>query len=159
MNVYVAQSEFGRGLFAARDFAAGEFILEYQGRIIRSDEAHRNAAGYPLQISEHTYIDLETPGMFTNHSCEPNAGVKYDSHLVALCPIQCGEEIRIDYSTTMWEDHWTMRCCCEAASCRKIVQGFYLLPEELQQHYLRLNIVQSFIVRRLQAGITQTPFL
>lgn len=84
MNIYVAQSKFGRGIFATRSIAAGEFILKYDGRIISSEMAHCDESGYPLQISEHNYIELDPPGMFTNHSCEPNAGILHDCHLVGF---------------------------------------------------------------------------
>ena len=84
MNIYVAQSKFGRGIFATRSIAAGEFILKYDGRIISSEMAHCDESGYPLQISEHNYIELDPPGMFTNHSCEPNAGILHDCHLIRL---------------------------------------------------------------------------
>jgi hypothetical protein len=45
-----------------------------------------------------------------------------------------------------------MKCNCGAFTCRQIIRDFYWLPEEVQQRYLRLDIVQSFIVRHLQAG-------
>jgi hypothetical protein len=42
-----------------------------------------------------------------------------------------------------------MACACRAESCRSSVGDFHDLPLALQQHYLRLGVVQSFIVAEL----------
>lgn len=105
-SIFVANCELGRGLFAARGFAAGETILRFTGPLIGLADAiaKGDTEGNPLQVSPTDYIDLEPPGVFANHSCEPNAGIRDNTILVALQLITVGEEIRYDYSTTMWED-------------------------------------------------------
>lgn len=104
--IFIADCELGRGLFAARAFAAGETILRFTGPLINLAQsiAKGETEGNPLQVGPLDYIDLEPPGVFGNHSCEPNAGIRDDVVLVALRPLVAGEEIRFDYSTTMWED-------------------------------------------------------
>ena len=72
--------------------------------------------------------------------------------LVALRPLAIGEEIRWDYSTSMWEDHdgaWTMPCRCGSAACRGVVDQFPTLPLEVQTRYLAQGIVMGFIADRL----------
>jgi uncharacterized protein len=157
MNVYIAQSKFGRGIFAARNISAGEKILEYVGHIISQAEIiARGDTGNPLQIDDDAYLDLKPPGIFTNHSCQPNAGIKQDRWLVALTAIKTGEEIYFDYSTSMWEDIWTMECACESVQCRKIIRDFYLLPEALQQHYLQATNRQN-VLRAARPQLTGEP--
>jgi hypothetical protein len=65
--------------------------------------------------------------------------------MFALKEINKGEELFWDYSTSMMERHWTMRCACGEKNCRKIITDFDLLPTELQLQYLRMNIVFPFI--------------
>ena len=101
----------------------------------------------PQRRSEH--VQLDPPGVFLNHSCVPNTGVTDDRWLVALHEIAPGEELRYDYSTTMHENRWTMACRCGATDCRGLVTDFRLLSPVRQQHYLRLGVVQPFIVRAL----------
>jgi len=145
-SIFIADCALGRGLFAAQAFAANETILRFTGPLIGLDafiamgEAEE---ANPLQVCPTDYIDLEPPGVFGNHSCEPNAGIRDDVVLVALRPIAAGEEVRCDYSTTMWEDDepWTMLCRCGTASCRGVVDQFPTLPYELQARYLALKIV------------------
>lgn len=152
--VFVRQCEIGRGLFAGRHFAAGEEILRFSGVLISLADvlAKGDEQSNALQVGDTSYIDIGAPGVFGNHSCEPNAGIRNDRVLIALRPIQHGEEIRYDYSTTMWEGIWTMPCMCGSAQCRRVVRDFPELPAEVQAEYLRLRVVQRFIVRRLRGG-------
>ena len=146
--IYVAQCELDRGLFAGRDFAKGELIFQFTGPEISflDTVAKEEAEANPLQIGPTTYMNLEAPCVFINHSCEPNAGVRNTYDVYALREIRQGEEIQFDYSTTMSEKHWTMRCLCGTPSCRGLVGDFHDLPEELQRRYLAMGIVQPFIV-------------
>lgn len=156
-GIYVAPCDFGRGLFVARDFAEGEWIFRFTGpEITFADAAAKNGTeGNALQIGPAIYLDLEAPGVFANHSCEPNAGIRDNVVVYALRTIRRGEEIYFDYSTTMSEKHWTMECRCGTPSCRGIIGDFQDLPGELQRRYLAMGIVQPFIVEEwhsLQVG-------
>jgi hypothetical protein len=44
------------------------------------------------------------------------------------------------------ERHWQMQCNCGAATCRKIIKDFDLLPVSLQQEYIHMNIVLPFVL-------------
>lgn len=147
-NVYVAACSLGLGIFAARNFQAGDLLFQFTGPVIPAMEAHARGDRecFPLQIGPTSYVDLEAPGGFANHSCTPNAGIRDSLEVHALRAIRYGEEIRYDYSTTMSERRWTMRCLCGTASCRGIIGDFHDLPTDLQERYLELGIVQPFIV-------------
>lgn len=147
-KIYIDNCCFGKGVFAKQLIKKGEIILKFTGDIINFEKAVTKEAKYlgdPLQINKKLYINLEEPGRFVNHSCSPNAGIKKDSVLVAIKDIYVGEEIFFDYSTTMDEDHWTMKCGCGNKNCRKIVEDFKYLPAKVKQAYLDLKIVQKFI--------------
>ncbi|WP_193930064.1 SET domain-containing protein-lysine N-methyltransferase [Gloeocapsopsis crepidinum] len=145
---YIANSKFGQGLFAKKDIRVGENILIFTGGIIDFDQAILKAPPYEgdaLQIGKSIYVNLEPPGRFVNHSCDPNAGIKNDIELVALRNIKAGEEIYFDYSTTMDEDYWSLQCGCGSINCRKVIKDFKHLPYHVKRKYLDLNIVQKFI--------------
>jgi hypothetical protein len=153
-GVVVLSCKLGRGLFAARPFAAGESVMWFTGRIIDFATVFARgmaAAGNPLQVDADRYIDVELHGLYVNHSCEPNVGLRDSHRLVALRPIAVNEEICMDYSTEMLERCWTMACRCGTAQCRGKVLDFDLLPAAVQAERLRLGIVQPFIVRQLGA--------
>lgn len=151
-SVSVAPCPEGRGLFAERPFAGGELILKLDGpRYTREDPIHLTEEGANLlQTGRRSYILLQPPGVFANHSCDPNAGIAENRRLVAIRDIAHGEEIRFDYSTTMDEDFWTLQCRCGAANCRGLVTDFRLLPDDVRQRYLELGIVQGFIAHRVR---------
>src|SRR5436190_18990238 len=115
---HVAASSTGRGLFASEPIVAGTRILQFSGPILTLNETRSRgpAAANALQIGIDTYMYLDEPGRFVNHSCAPNAAVVDDTRLVAIRPIAAGEEIRFDYSTTV-SDGWTMKCLCGATEC------------------------------------------
>jgi uncharacterized protein len=151
--VYVAQCDIGRGLFAAENVSHGWPLLILTGPVISLEQtlAKGDRMGDPLQIAIGQYLDLEPPGVFLNHSCQPNVGIMADCVLVALRAIYKHEELRFDYSTTMSRDGWTLRCLCGSVNCRGVVRDFETLPQNLQRHYLDLGIVQSFIRSQYQS--------
>ncbi|MGA7903769.1 MAG: SET domain-containing protein-lysine N-methyltransferase, partial [Terrimicrobiaceae bacterium] len=102
----------------------------------------------PLQIGPGIYMDIKPPGVFVNHSCAPNAGIRDDVKLVAITEIGAGEEIFYDYSTTMCNEHWTLACLCGTTLCRGNIGDFRELPSRTRQRYLRSGIVQSHVARQ-----------
>lgn len=145
----------GKGLFATRDYRPDELILALTGPPYRRDHPiHGTDEGANLlQTGRRSYILLDGPGVYANHSCDPNAGIRKNRRLVALRTITEGEEIRFDYSTTMDEDFWTMDCRCGSAACRGRIEDFHRLPPGLRRRYLQLEIVQGFIARKY-GGLT-----
>ncbi len=146
-NVFISESKIGKGVFANKSFNPGEQIFKLKGKKFRwEDPIHYTDFGANLiQTGYKTYIMPDAPGVYLNHSCNPNAGIYKNRKLVALEKIKIGEEITFDYSTTMQENFWTLDCMCNEIKCRKKIQDFRQLPKEVQSKYLLLNIVQGFI--------------
>ena len=154
-NYYIAECRHGRGLFSARRFSKGETILTFHGREISFAEAvaKGDRESDPMQIGDELYLDIDFPGVLVNHSCEPNCGI--DSamapwSLVAINEIEPDTEFLYDYSTTMNEKYWTMKCDCQSDRCRRIVGDFCDLPPETIQRYTELCIVPNFILSILR---------
>ena len=155
-SIVVAPCSLGRGLFATRDLGPNTLLFQFAGPTISLELAIAKGEeeGNALQIGPITYVDLEPPSVYANHSCEPNFGIRNGTEAVTLAAIPKGTELRFDYSTTMSERRWTMRCRCGASACRGTVTDFPDLPLDLRLHYLGLGIVQPFIVaeHRERAG-------
>jgi len=149
-DVTVGECDLGRGVFAGRFFQRGERILVFRGvRFDRSHPIHETDTGANLlQTGPSTYILPDPPGLFVNHSCDPNAGIAGSRRLIALCDISPGEEIRFDYSTTMDENLWTMECRCGKPGCRHMVEDFKRLPSHVRARYIALGIVPQFLIRK-----------
>lgn len=145
----IKPARHGKGLFATRDIAVGTLILSMRGPVISYTQVlHKRNPDNAFQISMNRYIDLRSPSVYGNHSCSPNAGVTPNLMLVAIKNIKRGQEVRYDYSTCM--DYLTeceFPCECGARNCRKIIRGFSTLPRGLQSLYIRLGIVQKFLLK------------
>jgi uncharacterized protein len=147
-RIYSARCHLGTGVFAAERIRAGTVILELTGHVITKAQtlAKGRWMSDPLQIGVDLYVDTEEPGVFINHSCDPNAGVVNDVLLVALRDIVRGEQIMMDYSTSIGaDDGWTMRCRCGSPRCRGIVGSFDDLPADIRERYLARGVVQRFL--------------
>ncbi len=149
---YIDECDLGLGIFANRQIVKDEIIFIFGGRIIDFQETKRRGRWecMPIQIEYNQYIDTLPPGVFINHSCDPNAGIRDDKNLVALRDIREGDEIRFDYSTTMEENSFTMECLCRTSNCRHMVNDFSTLPPPVQKGYLSKQVVMGFIARNFK---------
>jgi uncharacterized protein len=137
----------GKGVFALRDIAKGDTIIEYVGEIISWKEADRRHPNNPDEPNHTFYfsigdgkkvIDAAVGGnaaRWINHSCNPNceADEDDDSHRVfikALRKIKAGEELNYDYGLVI-DEKYTKKlkaeylCLCGAKKCR----GTMLAPK------------------------------
>ncbi|MDQ3908568.1 MAG: SET domain-containing protein-lysine N-methyltransferase [Acidobacteriota bacterium] len=116
----------GRGCFATVAFAKGRKIAEYAGERITTAEAARRARRRRIlricAINSRWSLDGARGGNGThyiNHSCEPNSYMRITrGHILfmALRDIRPGEEITLDYETTLHPD--TKKCRCKSPACR-----------------------------------------
>jgi SET domain-containing protein len=116
----------GKGCFATRRFQKGRKIAEYAGERITTKEAERRAARRRVlricAIDGRWSLDGARGGNGThyiNHSCRPNSYMRIaHGHILfmALRDIRPGEEITLDYETTLHPD--TKKCRCNAEGCR-----------------------------------------
>jgi SET domain-containing protein len=122
----------GKGCFSTAHFKKRRKIAEYTGEKISNAEANQRARRRKLRIcaiNERWSLDGSRGGNGThyiNHSCEPNAFMKilYGHILfIALRDIKPGEEITIDYESTLHSDE--KKCSCGASSCRGTINKIY----------------------------------
>ena len=150
-NVFIGESRFGKGLFAQKAFLKDEFIILFEGTVLSLQKVMKTDIPFnTLQIAKGLYIDLQAPGVYANHSCQPNAGLK-NLALTAIKPIGQGEEIYYDYSTTI-DDKEEMNCACGGPSCRLIIGDFKDLPKKTRVCYLNLGIVLPFIAHQFHSN-------
>jgi len=124
------------GVFATRDFAAGDTVmLGVRGRPAPANHSHAN------QVSLDAWVFEDGLGPKVNHSCDPTCGVRVNDAVegfdfVALRPIAAGDEISFDYAMRNHViEHFPDRCLCGAANCRGTITGWMDLPAELKAAY------------------------
>ena len=139
----------GKGVFALRDLAAGERLIEYTGEVITWDEAlqrHPHDPAHPthtfyFHIDNGHVIDAKYGGnasRWINHSCAPNCEAEETEgarvFIRALRDIAAGEELSYDYGLII-DEPYTRKlkaeypCWCGAPACR----GTLLAPKPRQR--------------------------
>lgn len=142
-------SVHGNGVFARRDIAPGERIIEYGGREITWDEAQLRAErqGGPhnhtffFSLANGNVVDGGDEGndaRYINHSCQPNCEAMEEEDgrifIYALYEIRQDEELSYSYPL-IYEGRHTpaikraFACRCGAANC----SGTMLAPKPRQR--------------------------
>jgi len=133
----------GRGLFAAAPFAEGEVVCVKGGYVFGREMLKTMGDWYrsaEIQVGEDLFIgplaEVEREGsmIFSNHSCEPNIGVRGQIVFVARRAVAAGEELTHDWATTD-DDDYVLECNCGADSCRKVITGQDWRRLDLQEKY------------------------
>jgi len=129
----------GLGVFALRDFTAGEFIFRRRyGRIVHNQEIgllSEEDQRHLCELDWDTSAVLLPPGCYLNHACEPNA-MRKGTHVYAWTPIRQGEEITIDYRLNAFSEE-RCGCSCGSSNCAgSFILSYFALTEVRQRMYL-----------------------
>lgn len=125
----IGRSTTGLGLFATKPIKRANYIATYRGRRVSTKEADRRealGAKYMFELNRKWTIDGSPRwnlARYINHSCRPNAkavGRKGRIVVVALRPIEPGEEITYDYGRE-YLDYFLRNSGCRCAACRRKV--------------------------------------
>lgn len=107
----------GKGVFAVRDIAAGERLIEYTGEIISWDEALARHPHDPADPNHTFYFHIDggrvidakhggNSSRWINHSCTPNCVARQEGERVfidALQDIAVGQELFYNYGLVIDE--------------------------------------------------------
>ena len=146
----------GRGLFAVEPITRGDVVCVKGGHVFdrrRLEELTPRLGPAEIQIGEDLFIgpvhedEREGSMIFSNHSCEPNVGVRGEITFAALRDIAAGEELTHDWATTD-DDSYRMECRCGAPSCRGTITGQDWRRADLQEKYGR-NF-SSYLLERIE---------
>lgn len=161
----------GSGCFATKAIHKGDMIRTLVGEAVSGFELDKRITsgelilGMDLQIKDDSFLLLDSPDIYFNHSCEPNAGIRGENELFAIKDISEGEEITFDYSTTIginrepsWlfdNDDWTMQCNCDGEACRGMIGPASSIPEASLRAYFEAGALPNFIRNQLGRSFTR----
>ncbi|MEG3176054.1 SET domain-containing protein [Sphingomonas sp. RB3P16] len=159
----VGETHLGKAVYAAAGFAEGDAIVRFTGRRFRADRVPslmRGSSDRFVQVTpEHFMGPSGQIDDLINHSCAPNAGLRFAAGsvtLVAVRDIAPGEEISWDYSTTLAESNWHMICQCRAPECRRVIGNFSTLSPERQEWFRSRNLVAPYLRRSDDVNTART---
>src|SRR6266567_936226 len=100
----------GRGLFAIADIAKDEIVAVKGGHIINRETLREKVTPrlgpVEIQIDKDLFIapvteeEREDSMLYSNHSCNPNLGMRGEITFVAMRDIRAGEELTHDWAMT-----------------------------------------------------------
>jgi len=99
-----------------------------------------------LFIAPVTEEEREGSMLYSNHSCDPNLGMRGEITFVAMRHIRAGEELTHDWATTD-DDDYSVECKCGAPNCRKILTGKDWLRADLQTRYA--GYFSAYLARKI----------
>ncbi len=99
----VGRSSSGFGIFVLEEIPARRFIIEYWGKLVRSEIADTVGGRYLFDL-ENGFTVLggtrKNIARYINHACRPNAEVRFEKNRIFIYStkrIKAGEEITYDY--------------------------------------------------------------
>ena len=133
------------GLFALRAFEAGEELADFSAGTISSEPTYLT-----VQVGTDKHITLQPEFLqYINHGCDPNVFFNTTTmKLVALRPIQPGEEFRFFYPSTEWKMAQSFQCTCGSPRCIGKVKGAYYLSAALASQYRLTDFIGQQLARK-----------
>lgn len=137
-NVYIKITKNrGKSIFAKKPFKKGDFIFIIAGPIVGK------GTRYTVPIAKGLFIDpvpVDNFGKYLNHSCEPNAGIKQRTIVIAFKNIKKNEEITIDYAMIIYKygneiSKKDLVCKCGSKNCRSKLGSYADIPNKLKKKY------------------------
>ncbi len=157
-QVQVKASHGGHGVFILQAVTPGQRLLQFRGPLcdrpaVESAAAAGAGDGF-LQIARDSFYALSGgPDDFVNHSCAPNAYVRFDHDgvfLVARAAIAASEELYFDYGVTQIAFPFRFDCLCGAAECRGPIGNCDELPPATLAAYRAAGMVPAYIEEELR---------
>ena len=152
----------GLGLFAITDITKDEIAAVKGGRIVDRKTLREKITprfgSVEIQIDDDLFIapvtdeERDVSMLYSNHSCDPNLGVRGEITFVAMRDIRAGEELTHDWATTD-DDDYSLECKCGAPNCRKIVTGKDWQRPELQRRYA--GYFSAYLARKIAVLCTK----
>src|SRR5215471_4211815 len=146
----------GRGLFATGDISKDEIVAVKGGHIVDRKTLREKITPVlgpvEIQIDDDLFIAPVTEGerelsmLYSNHSCDPNLGVRGEITFVARREIRSDEELTHDWAMTD-DDDYSVECNCGAANCRKVLTGKDWQRPALQKRYA--DYFSTYLARKI----------
>lgn len=113
----IGRGSSGFGIFAVEEIPKHRFIIEYWGKLVRSDIADKVAGRYLFDLENGKTVlggTRKNIARYINHACRPNAEVRFVKNRIYIYSskrIKVGEEITYDYGKEYFDTFIKPRGC------------------------------------------------
>lgn len=132
-----------KGLYANRSISKGQQIVAFRIKSLRDTPTYLT-----VQMDEITHFEFEPEFLqYMNHHCDPNVHLDLEAlTLVALKPIESGEELHFFYPSTEWKMDRPFICHCGAPNCLGKISGAHALSNTQLAHYKLSPYIQQKLI-------------
>lgn len=126
--------------FAQQSYQAGDLITNFFGGEVLSKPTFLT-----LQVDIGRHIMMQPEHLqYINHSCDPNVFFDtYAMQVVALRPIQKGDELTFFYPSTEWDMAQPFTCFCGSHRCLGQIRGAAHISGEILSKYKLTRFIQQ----------------
>jgi len=132
-----------RQLHSLQSFNAGDVICDFGAR-----DTFEYPTYLTVQVGTNKHILLAPEDLqYSNHSCSPN--IFFDTttmQVIALQPIEAGDELTFFYPSTEWDMAQPFQCYCGQKNCLGLIEGAAHIADEVLKHYK----LTDFVLTQLQ---------
>ena len=129
-----------KALFSNQSFEKGDTLISFTIRSLRQTPTYLT-----VQIDEKTHFEFEPEFLqYMNHHCDPNVYLDLNTlSLVAVKPIQEGEELHFFYPSTEWKMDRPFACHCGSEKCIGLISGAHALSKTQLSNYQLSPYIQQ----------------
>ena len=135
-----------KAFFAQRTYQPGDVVLAFSAKQVLSEPSYLT-----VQVGIDKHIMLHPEHLqYINHSCSPN--VFFDTHamqIVALKPIEEGDEMTFFYPSTEWDMAQPFVCNCGSKDCLQLINGASRLSVGTLSKYRLTDFIKSQVKQKL----------
>ncbi|MDB9518120.1 SET domain-containing protein-lysine N-methyltransferase [Roseofilum reptotaenium CS-1145] len=134
-----------KSLHATVNLMPGQVISRFGAKEIRNQPSYLT-----VQIHRDRHIMLDPEWLqYINHSCNPNVVFNTSKQdVIAVRPLEKGEEITFFYPSTEWLMDRAFDCLCNSDNCLGTIQGAAHLPLEILTNYQLSDYIQQELDRK-----------
>lgn len=129
-----------KAFFAQRTYQPGDVVIEFSARQVLSEP---NYLTVQVGIDKHILLYPEHL-QYINHSCNPNVFFDtYAMQIVALKPIEEGDEMTFFYPSTEWDMAQPFSCFCGSSNCLGEIKGAAHINPDILSNYKLTRFIQQ----------------
>jgi hypothetical protein len=129
-----------KAFFAQRTYAPGQVVADFSAGNILSEPTYLT-----VQVDANKHIMLQPEHLqYINHSCDPNVFFDtYTMKVVALKPIEEGDEMTFFYPSTEWNMAQPFKCYCGSSKCLGEIRGAAHIDPQILRTYTLTRFIQQ----------------
>lgn len=129
-----------KAFFAQRAYTPGQVVADFSAGMILSKPTYLTVQ---VDIDKHIMLQPEHL-QYINHSCDPN--VFFDTYamkVIALKPIEEGDEMTFFYPSTEWDMAQPFKCYCGSSKCLGEIRGAAHIDPQILRTYTLTRFIQQ----------------